>query len=436
MMAGGCAYLFTWKLSRFQDKLLFITGLAIIAVSGILLTESIVWPGYLAVLPVLGTCLILFSGQHSLSWLLSNPVMQSIGSASYSIYLWHWPVVVVFYKLEKTDIVSLFMALILAFILGYLSYFLIERRCWTQRLSRIKSDAGILVFSALIVSLSSWVFYTAGIADRPVAEWMNGAQSSPMRKYCHSNNQLNDKRCEYFGTSVEWAAFGDSHVVELAFSLAKELEQNDIGLAHYSFSNCPPLFGIKSQKRAACSIWTDKNINHLNNTVGIRNVVIAYRYSAHFFGGNEHDYPTLPDHPPPISGDDNAIEKRERLWQAFVQMVERVAANKDLVFIVMPVPELGRNVRSKVLAATLLGNRTDNVRGVSLEYYLARNQFIRTKMSNYKFPHNVTVVDPKPEFCDENICYAVRDGVPLYFDGDHMSLAGAKLVVDKILAKN
>jgi peptidoglycan/LPS O-acetylase OafA/YrhL len=72
------------------------TGLALIVVGCIRLGESTAYPGTAALLPVLGTALVVGSGCAASRWgagaVLSVPPMRAVGRLSYSWYLWHWPV--------------------------------------------------------------------------------------------------------------------------------------------------------------------------------------------------------------------------------------------------------------------------------------------------------------------------------------------------------
>jgi peptidoglycan/LPS O-acetylase OafA/YrhL len=72
------------------------TGLSLILVGCIRLGESTAYPGTAALLPVLGTALVVGGGCAAPRWgagaLLSVPPMRAIGRLSYSWYLWHWPV--------------------------------------------------------------------------------------------------------------------------------------------------------------------------------------------------------------------------------------------------------------------------------------------------------------------------------------------------------
>jgi peptidoglycan/LPS O-acetylase OafA/YrhL len=82
-------------------------GLVGILVAILSFSETTVFPGSMAAIPVLGTVLILAAGiPRSLNpstqsgplrgpqWILERPEMQWAGSRSYSLYLWHWPVII------------------------------------------------------------------------------------------------------------------------------------------------------------------------------------------------------------------------------------------------------------------------------------------------------------------------------------------------------
>lgn len=95
------------------------------------LTRDFPFPGYWALLPTLGSALVISAGPHGLinRHLFGNPLMVGVGLISYSLYLWHWPILV-FAKIVKgwvltpTERIS---AVALALILAVVTYFLIER---------------------------------------------------------------------------------------------------------------------------------------------------------------------------------------------------------------------------------------------------------------------------------------------------------------------
>jgi peptidoglycan/LPS O-acetylase OafA/YrhL len=73
-------------------------GMATIIAACFAISEAMAFPGFLALAPVVGTMLVLVAGDdatHGPVMILRNPVMQWIGARSYSIYLWHWPALII-----------------------------------------------------------------------------------------------------------------------------------------------------------------------------------------------------------------------------------------------------------------------------------------------------------------------------------------------------
>jgi peptidoglycan/LPS O-acetylase OafA/YrhL len=74
-------------------------GLLVIVSSAFLLTESSRFPGYLAALPALGTAFAVAGGTvapgSGAEVILSRAPLQWLGQRSYSLYLWHWPILII-----------------------------------------------------------------------------------------------------------------------------------------------------------------------------------------------------------------------------------------------------------------------------------------------------------------------------------------------------
>ncbi|OCR25638.1 acyltransferase [Pseudomonas syringae] len=127
LLVGGVACVFPVKLRALPQRLLEATGLGLMLASFVLLSEKDVWPGYLSLLPVLGTLAVIISARQD-SFMTSNPFSQWTGKLSYSLYLWHWPVVVFMsYAGYLGDTFNAFLGIACAFALGLASYQLIEK---------------------------------------------------------------------------------------------------------------------------------------------------------------------------------------------------------------------------------------------------------------------------------------------------------------------
>lgn len=123
MMMGGVAFLYPWNVSEKKKKIAEVLGLLLILSSYIFVSSELPWPGHFALIPVLGAYLVIVSNQQT-SFITNNIVFQYLGRWSYSIYLWHWPIVVFGYYFALSSWVWGGVALSIG--LGFLSFKFIE----------------------------------------------------------------------------------------------------------------------------------------------------------------------------------------------------------------------------------------------------------------------------------------------------------------------
>ena len=104
MLSGGLLFLFlgNLQLSKSSKYIIEYLGFSLIAISVICFTGATAWPSFNALLPVFGTFLILLAANQK-SVLTNNRAVQFLGNTSYSIYLWHWPIVFYLSYFEKSN---------------------------------------------------------------------------------------------------------------------------------------------------------------------------------------------------------------------------------------------------------------------------------------------------------------------------------------------
>lgn len=158
-------------------SLLSFLGLAMILYSATNFSFYTKFPGINALLPTCGALLVIFSGQSLVSSrLLANPLMVWLGKISYSLYLVHWPLIVLYRyclgpSLQNLDrVILIFLSLLLATILNIV----IEQRC------RLSSDGqttltglptkkmlwGLVITSTLVCGTAIAIIVTRGLPDR------------------------------------------------------------------------------------------------------------------------------------------------------------------------------------------------------------------------------------------------------------------------------
>ena len=429
MLVGGLAFLYPIKLSQALSKTSALLGVLLILVSCFIFSEGTSWPGVSALLPVAGAYLIILANQNQ-NALLNNKLFQPLGAWSYSIYLWHWPIVVVIYKNELSEAYAV-LGILLSIVLGYLSYRFIETIKFSKKESTFKSafTNKPLVFAVLVALTGSFSNYTDGFIDRyPVAyqNLLDDVKASPYRDSCHVNEFKDPKEaCEYFvNEKVTWAAFGDSHAVELAYALGQKLKDTNESLKHFSFSGCRASYG-QDDEFSKCAKWYNSSIDFIAHEPNIQNVVFVHRYSYQLVGGTNANYPGLDD----LKFDKKSVE----LLQNIDRAINKLAAAKQRVFVLYPVPELPDHISKLIDRALMNKGNLENIKGTNRNWYEKRNEVIINHFKNADYPDNVVLINPADYFCGDKFCFSTIDQRSLYFDDNHVSNYGASLIAEDII---
>jgi peptidoglycan/LPS O-acetylase OafA/YrhL len=119
LVVGGLVALHAPWLARrswLQQNWLIVIGLGSILLSAVIVTDSSAFPGWWALLPALGSAAIIVAGlaapTRTEQFLLDRPVVQGLGNISYSLYLWHWPMLVLAPAYLSVDELTLLQALL------------------------------------------------------------------------------------------------------------------------------------------------------------------------------------------------------------------------------------------------------------------------------------------------------------------------------------
>ena len=138
------------KPSSFLSDVIFCFGLGMICYSVCTYSEKILFPSFSALVPCLGTALLLLVGEASrFSCIVSNRVLVFVGLISYSLYLVHWPIVVFWsYLREGLAPIDQGGIVVLAIILAVLSYRYVEQPL-RQRTIDVPAPLKVVTFSSV-----------------------------------------------------------------------------------------------------------------------------------------------------------------------------------------------------------------------------------------------------------------------------------------------
>lgn len=436
MLAGGAVCLFAsrFPLLDFHRRVMEFAGLAMIAICIGAMDASVPWPGWRAGLPVLGSMLVLVAARDR-SWFTGNALAQWLGTRSYSIYLWHWPISVSLRYVGVFDQPAwIAAALALTFLLGDFSYRLVETnsRNWLNKLSFRREVSALAGGSAAVFLAAMVVFLNQGFAGRlqPTMEMVSGEQfnTNPRRAACHAYQGSSSPSCIYGGEKLGVILVGDSHADALVTALSEAVGPT-LGVMQWSFSACPTLPGAHRANRDlknTCGAFVDWAVKQLETIPGDIPLVIVNRHAQYARGKNEDP---AQDQSPWVSFSRPYAKTEAAFLNEYAQHLTDFScklARTRKVYLVRSIPEMGTDVPDSA-RAMVFGIRKDV--SVSLMDYHARNAFSWAGQDAAQAQCGIQILDPLPYLCWDGRCHGSKDGRPMYSDDNHLSEFGNKLLV-------
>lgn len=433
---------------RLTRESLALLGLTMILASIFLFDSSTPFPGLAALLPTVGTALVIWSttyGESIAMSLLRWPPMVWIGLISYSLYLWHWPVIVFtrIYTLNEIGVFTWISMLTAIFLLAYLSWRYVERpfrsKQWLP--ARTEFFAASAAISVLLVMAGSAYIAGNGLPWRlpesiRVAPLGDTANKRKWRQCIFRTSSVRQGG-DFCTLGVEekpptFLLWGDSHSLALAPGFSFSAREHDQAGRLASWVGCPPLLGVvpgASTSDTRCEQLNDTVIEYVKRNPSIDTVILAARWNLYALGtafveGEVEPVTLVGLTGPGSSAGNNAqlfTEGLEQTVQTLQQMGRRVA-------LVTAVPEMPHHVRLAFWAANLTGRNAEELIAVNVSDYRERSNTSRGTLEQLAELHGVQLLKVDSVLCDEIRCSGTKGGLALYTDEDHLSLYGSEYV--------
>lgn len=435
MLLGGIAFLYPFKLKRIQIRIINFIGLFLILVSSLFISNNSYWPGYLALVPTLGAYFVLISNNQE-SFIAVNPVFQKIGLWSYSIYLWHWPVVVIgyYYNLENWYLYGIPLSLIF----GFLSYKFIESKnflmfsSW-KNIFKIKP----LWISTIIFTLGLSVFMTKGFAthysDQVRLSSLEVYNVNPHNCLITDQKKINQLSYCVIGNknNLKVIVVGDSHADAVVTAIISRLNLKNDGALVLTRAACPLVLNAKNNKSDdTCYEENFKRVTTLKKYKDLPIIIIG-AWNIYLNGQSDPKLVTNNDNRPIMYFDKDKYMTRSNLLDYFSKNLTTTLceiSSNNRVYITQPIPAMGRDI-PKTMGKLLLNNQKNIDLSLPVRKYLEDNIEIREIINNSAKNCGVTVLDPAEILCKGPSCIAQYNGRPIYRDGDHLSEYGNKLLI-------
>lgn len=438
LAAGGLAFLIGREVVSLQkySKPLIWSGFGLWVLAMLLLDSGYAWPSGWALLPVLGTVLIILANQ-SQAKLTVNPIAQWLGDRSYSLYLWHWPLVVALYFAGlQNDWLWVSGAIVLSLIFAHLSYHLVEvpTRFYLSAAS-LRKEIFAIALAGLVIGLAAVSVKLFTFENRLPPEVKIAAAEAnninPAKPKCFDVALIEKAPECSFGSGDKAALLlGDSHAMSVVSAVGFAAEKYLREIVFYGQSGCPVMFGgfgLKIQRYTAeCATFNKYLVSNIFNYNNLP-VILVSRTSALLHGLNE-DYDSRVYEPGGLGFFINTKPEdyESQFLKNYIKTACELNANSS-VYLMRPIPEMGVNV-PRVLSRNLMFGIKDDIK-ITLEEYHQRHKLVWEAQDQAAQQCGVKILDPLPYLCDDQYCYGSRNGRPLYYDDDHLSEYGNKYLV-------
>lgn len=220
---------------------------AVLLVAAFLLIDKQHFPGFWAILPCVGAALIIAAQRGPVSAVLATAPMVWVGGISYSLYLWHWPILAfIRYYTGQYELSSGWLVL---FVVGSLSLAWVSSRFVetpVRQASSILRQVPKWAAAVLVLGLVVWG-----------GQWLNASLVAPLpvelSRYaaaeliCHGA-QIGDCKRGKADANVSVLVLGDSHAAQLNYFLDRVGQEQGVAYRVLTASSCVPIPGFDLER--------------------------------------------------------------------------------------------------------------------------------------------------------------------------------------------
>lgn len=421
-------------------------GIIMLGVPIFFYSEHTAFPGLAALPPVAGTAAVLYGNakHHGVTRkLLELPILTFIGKISYSLYLWHWPLLVFIklYLIRPTTLAENFYIIGLIFIISTISWRFVESPFRAQNFLNTK-NVYKLAFAAisflLISSGSIYIFdgflYTSGLVG-------TASITSDDRQWSFEECDVNSldapeeiPTCR-LGNSPQPATviiWGDSHAPTFGKAIQGSAQENNAsGVLTYN-NACPPLLDVNVDPQRGdipCFTYNNMVIQYLKEHPEIKSVILASRLTLYLEGST---YKLEEGQGPRLFDINKSLGNQPIQEVIFSEGLERTlnalhTMGKN-IYVITPIPEIGYDVPSANYIAQRTGRDINAIISPSLDEFLERTERTRNILYFAKEKYGIQLIEPWTMLCNTSGCKVSLDDMPLYRDDDHLSIFGSEFL--------
>ncbi|SHE53079.1 Peptidoglycan/LPS O-acetylase OafA/YrhL, contains acyltransferase and SGNH-hydrolase domains [Microbulbifer donghaiensis] len=466
------------------NDLLGIAGLAGIIGAALFYDDSTRFPGTAALLPVLGSAMVINAGLNGPSIatrILTHRGLVTIGKTSYSLYLWHWPLIVFagMYAGRPLGSGETALLLTLTLVVGLFSRKYIEQPFLRKKstapvagraeslptkglLTHFGSAKPILTAATISIAgitLALTLFLSGGLPGRLPAQAQ--AINHTIEQYdsipglCFQGGdkvvELSLDSCRIHkgegkssneGDILLW---GDSHARALTPAFRSLLAESgsDRDIYFLGAVDCPPLLGVAKSARAElphpeneCRSFNSSALNFVRDHPEIRHVILNARWVVNYEGRRLPTDHQSGDHVYLYDDEIDTIDVANNP-AVFTRGLQRtLAALKSMgreVTVVISPPEFPLLVAPTAMRLAMTDRQVD----ISMPYLdaVARTSNTIKTITELTEKNGAALFNSQQVLCDKTICRGVINQLPVLYDDNHVTSFGAELLIEALWAE-
>jgi hypothetical protein len=421
-----------------KRDILYLAGLAGIFLPVFFYGEATSFPGLTALPPCLGTAVLIWvnspancvPNQSKFASALSWPPIVFIGLISYSLYLWHWPVICFssYWAVSEFTATEKWGIILASVLFASASWKFVETPFRKRGNSvLIRKPMFAFVSLSLLLGIVGFFFDAENGAPsrlpeqaRQILNEVKERQQRRVENRIHSGNSLSDLINDTLprlnpesSDSPQFLVWGDSHakVAEYAFKeIAIEKGIQGVSAVFYS---TPPVFGWKKNTKFGAAN-PDEVAKHVAEYIvqnNIKDVFIIAYWKLYF-----------ENQPEPLVHD------------ALIQTCKMLSETDVNIWLMLDVPVHDIDVPKILTRQYIVPFLGDSIKSLTIREHKQNN----SALYSFRAPSSrVHILDPSSNLLDDSQSkYLIsKNGVPLYYDNNHLTKNGAIMSIIPELSK-
>jgi peptidoglycan/LPS O-acetylase OafA/YrhL len=397
------------KFSKNLSNIISLIGVFLIFYSIYMIDDKTPYPSVYTLLPVFGASfIIIFANPFTIiGKILSNRILVNVGLMSYSIYIWHQPILALskLRSFNDFDLLTTSFLLAFSFIISWISFKYVEKPFRNKNIINRKSFFIILFSSSiLIIFIGLIIYFNKGFESRISEETRNiylaKYDNNPELRKCRGKELKEICKFNLKNDNDLIFLWGDSFVDQLMPMIKEVALTNNYGLMEYSIPGCPPLekkeYASRNYKNCPN---IDNVLEYISSNKKISHVLLHSSWQQHI------------EEPKNIISIKNIIDKI-------------LSLNKEII-IVGPIPEMDSNPISKLEKLSFFEKKIIDI-STPYKDHLIKNKKFNLLIDEIDKNKNIHYIDPSTVLCDKKKCFA-NNGMDIFYrDRSHISVNGSK----------